>query len=51
LGECYAQVETAILAAHSYDLPEIIQLPIERGYPPFLEWIKEKTNKKNSTGL
>jgi len=45
-SELYVQVEAAILAAHSYDLPEIIQLPIERGYPPFLEWVKENTNKK-----
>ena len=45
-SELYVQVEAAILAVHSYDLPEIIQLPVERGYPPFLKWIKENTGGK-----
>ena len=25
---------------HSYEVPCILKLPIENGYPPFLEWIK-----------
>lgn len=45
-SELYAQVEAAILAVHSYDLPEIIQLPVERGYPTFLKWVKENTGGK-----
>ena len=26
---------------HSYDVPEIIALPIHQGYPPYLKWIAE----------
>ncbi|MDE3001552.1 MAG: divalent-cation tolerance protein CutA [Gemmatimonadota bacterium] len=26
---------------HSYDVPEIIALPIHKGHPPYLEWIAE----------
>ena len=26
---------------HSYDVPEIIALPIQRGHPPYLDWIAE----------
>jgi periplasmic divalent cation tolerance protein len=28
---------------HSYEVEEIIALPIEAGNPPYLEWIKENT--------
>jgi periplasmic divalent cation tolerance protein len=24
---------------HPYDVPEVIELPIERGHAPYLEWI------------
>ena len=26
---------------HSYDVPEVIALPIQRGHPPYLDWIAE----------
>lgn len=26
---------------HSYQTPEIIAIPIEDGYPPYLDWIKD----------
>lgn len=26
---------------HSYDVPEVIALPIHRGHPPYLDWIAE----------
>ena len=28
---------------HSYDVPEIIFLPINKGYKPYLNWIDENT--------
>nr|WP_303714964.1 divalent-cation tolerance protein CutA [Methanoculleus marisnigri] len=28
---------------HSYDLPEIIAIPIVGGYTPYLDWIREET--------
>jgi periplasmic divalent cation tolerance protein len=30
---------------HSYDLPEIIVLPLTGGYQPYLEWIRQETKR------
>lgn len=38
---CYAELEACILKLHSYDTPEIIQLPIEAGFADYLQWVKE----------
>lgn len=35
----YKEIEALILAHHSYDVPEIIQVPVEAGYPSYLTWI------------
>jgi len=34
--------ETLIKELHSYEVPCIISLSIEKGYPKFLKWIDEK---------
>ncbi len=39
----YSRVEAAILENHSYEVPEIIQLPIERGSSRYFDWIDENT--------
>ena len=39
----YAEVEAAILESHSYELPEIIQLPVMQGLDRYLEWIDGNT--------
>lgn len=39
----YDDVEAVIKSMHSYELPEIIAVPIERGLPDFLEWINAET--------
>jgi periplasmic divalent cation tolerance protein len=39
----YAELEAAICAAHPYEVPEIIALPIERGLPAYLEWVDQET--------
>ena len=39
----YAELEQAIRAAHPYELPEIIALPIERGLPAYLDWVAAET--------
>ena len=41
----YPQVEAAILAAHSYDLPEVICLPVAAGSAAYLGWIGEVTTQ------
>ena len=40
----YAEVEAAIIEHHSYEVPEIVQLPIENGLPAYLEWISANTS-------
>jgi len=34
----------AVKSAHSYDVPEIIALPVEGGYKPYLDWIDGSLN-------
>jgi len=42
-AERYPALEAAIRAAHPYELPEIIAVPIERGLPAYLAWIGAET--------
>jgi len=42
-AERYPALEAAIRAAHPYELPEIIAVPIERGLPAFLAWVDAET--------
>jgi periplasmic divalent cation tolerance protein len=39
----YKDVEAAIQELHSYEIPEIVQLPIEQGFERYLRWIDEST--------
>jgi periplasmic divalent cation tolerance protein len=41
--ERYAALEAAIRAAHPYDLPEIVAVPVERGLPAYLDWVAAET--------
>jgi len=41
--DCYAAVEKAIRQAHSYELPEIVVVPIIDGFAPYLDWIAAET--------
>jgi periplasmic divalent cation tolerance protein len=38
------QLLPAVKAAHPYELPEIIALPIRMGLPGYLDWINEATS-------
>ena len=42
-AERYLALEAAIRAAHPYELPEIIAVPIERGLPAYLAWVAAET--------
>lgn len=42
-AERYPALEAAIRAAHPYELPEIIAVPIERGLPAYLDWVAAQT--------
>jgi periplasmic divalent cation tolerance protein len=40
----YAEIQSTILENHSYEVPEIVRLPIDRGLPAYLEWVSECTS-------
>lgn len=42
-AERYPALEQALRAAHPYELPEIIAVPVERGLPAYLEWVAAET--------
>jgi periplasmic divalent cation tolerance protein len=42
-SERYPMLEQEIRAAHPYELPEIIAVPIESGLPEYLEWVAAET--------
>jgi periplasmic divalent cation tolerance protein len=39
----YADLEAAIRAAHPYELPEIIAVPVVHGLPAYLDWVESET--------
>lgn len=41
--DLFEQVKDFIVQNHSYELPEVIMLPIEAGSEAYLNWIKENT--------
>ncbi|HLU39884.1 MAG TPA: divalent-cation tolerance protein CutA, partial [Planctomycetota bacterium] len=34
-----AELRQRIVALHSYQVPEVIELPVEGGYGPYLQWV------------
>jgi periplasmic divalent cation tolerance protein len=40
----YDSVQAAILENHSYEVPEIVQLPVQHGLDRYLDWIVENTS-------
>jgi periplasmic divalent cation tolerance protein len=42
-AERYDALEKAIRAAHPYELPEVVAVPIERGLAPYLDWVESET--------
>jgi periplasmic divalent cation tolerance protein len=41
--EAWPRLEQLIRAAHPYELPEIIAVPVERGLPDYLTWVDAET--------
>ncbi|TAH40557.1 MAG: divalent-cation tolerance protein CutA [Betaproteobacteria bacterium] len=35
----YAALEAAIRAHHPYELPEIVAVPVQQGFTPYLAWV------------
>jgi periplasmic divalent cation tolerance protein len=42
--EVFPALTAAIHDLHSYEVPEIISLPITAGSPAYLKWIEDSTN-------
>jgi periplasmic divalent cation tolerance protein len=42
VGKHFKKIKTAIQSAHSYDLPEIIALPVTEGSPDYLAWVNRE---------
>lgn len=42
-AERYPALEQALRAAHPYELPEIIAVPVERGLPAYFDWVAAET--------
>ncbi len=42
----YKSVEDVIRMLHSYDTPQIVQLPITSGFPKYLNWLENNTIEK-----
>lgn len=38
----YSALEQLICARHSYDLPELIAVPVENGLPDYLDWVRDE---------
>jgi periplasmic divalent cation tolerance protein len=41
--ECFDELRARITELHSYDMPEIIALPITAGSEKYLDWISQET--------
>lgn len=39
----YPRLEQLIRAAHPYELPEIIAVPVTAGLPAYLDWVSRET--------
>lgn len=42
-AELYPRVEAAIREAHSYEVPEILAVPVVAGWPAYLDWVDAET--------
>ena len=44
-AELFPELKDRIISLHSYEVPEIIALPILQGSPEYLKWIDETTDR------
>lgn len=42
-ASAYPALEAALRAAHPYETPEIVAIPVERGLPEYLDWVAAET--------
>ena len=44
------EVMDAIRRHHTYELPEMIVIPITGGFPPYISWLKEEISEARPSG-
>ena len=42
--DSYNDIQHAILEIHPYELPEIIAVPVEAGFQPYLDWVSAEVD-------
>lgn len=47
-AHCYHALETAIIKAHPYELPEIITIKVDGGSPAYLQWVDTQISAGNT---
>ena len=43
VSQAFEQVAAAVKSLHSYNIPEVIALPIQHGLPEYLSWVRNVT--------
>jgi uncharacterized protein involved in tolerance to divalent cations len=43
--DLFEKLRARVVELHSYDVPEVIALPIVAGHQPYLDWLYEETVK------
>lgn len=43
--ERFEGLREAIVGLHSYDVPEVIAIPVAQGHAPYLAWLQESVEK------
>jgi periplasmic divalent cation tolerance protein len=46
--EAWEALVAELRAGHSYQVPEVLALPVFDGFPPYLEWIAQQVSKENA---
>lgn len=44
-AELFEALKERVLQLHSYEVPEVIALPVVAGHKPYLDWIDENTGR------
>ena len=47
-NELVGELIRTVKSVHSYDCPCILELPVHRGNPEFVDWIRTKTDSSSS---
>ncbi|HSU90961.1 MAG TPA: divalent-cation tolerance protein CutA [Sporolactobacillaceae bacterium] len=46
----YVKVELRVRELHSYEVPEVLSMSLDRGSPPYIKWLLESTGPVRTSG-